>query len=195
MRAKTILFHAAVLHMLSACGGPAPEQVTQAAGVPDAGTPCDPATSACRVTITSRGDELGAIDLAVARETIVPRFAQDLTGASSPVDLFLSMGRYLTLSGTSNTSLCLVGVGYSQLAEVPEDSSACQWTSAQFFGVITDPYQGSEGVGRGLLVRDRSGSAIYKMLISLDLVAYETVGENEKSYVGSLAFSYARTAL
>jgi len=54
-----------------------------------------------------------------------------------------------------------------------------------------DPYAGPEGVGRGLLVRDGAGSALYKMLIQMDVVEYETVDGQERQFVGLLTFDYA----
>ena len=169
---------------------PSPPPDAEPSLPPDGGdAACDPATAACRVTLATRFGDAEGIDLATGEHLPLPTDGSAPDGAESPVDVSARLGRFLGLSGAGLDSLCVVGTDFATLDAVPTDESGCTWSRNVLFGVLTNPYVPS-GTGQGLLVRDRLGERLYKVLIVLD----EMVPEGRCGQAGEITFDYTLVA-
>lgn len=190
-----------VLLVLSSCGDVPPTLVNEEqpadAGVDSTrtGTRCNPATEVCHATLSSCFGSVEGLDLAHAQESPVTTQDPDqTTGPSATVDLTARLSRFLVLAGAGLDSLCLVGTGFRDLTEIPADTTGCSWSRNELLGVLTNPYPGSQGVGRGLLVRDRTGAELYKLRITFDDFIPSTACGGTEDHAGTVSFEYTRVA-
>jgi hypothetical protein len=130
--------------------------------------------------VTSQGLDLATGDV------------RTLADGDGRMDVMCFLGRFVGLSsfeadtdrdGDDAGGLCDTGDSptFSDLAAIPADPRACAWRANRLCGVYTDPYTPA-CVGAGLLVRDGSRDALYRLRILDDDIA---------SGVGTVTFEYA----
>ena len=162
-----------LLLSLAACASTAtdahPDAATADAPAADGSLACDPHRTPCRVTLTCADlERCDALSLATGRiETY------DHGVIARPGDVRIDLGRYLTL--TASSDVCRFGGGtgtstasFATLTDVPTDPSRCAWTTGPnlLCGVNTSAYTPT-CVGDGLLVRD-GAAQLYRLRVVAD---------------------------